>query len=522
MAYMVNKSYTNIGLLLVMVAAVTLWPREHTTLPALMQSVRPAFMLLTNQTDSIVPAILSERDKALYSEVFQAQKAKDWAKADETASRVHNTFLMGHVLAERYLSQGYQPTIKELTEWLDHYSDHPQAYSIYTLAAAKSPALASKLPTVRKRSVLSGYGTDSGASLRFTAEKTPAWQQGLDAWRAGNKAAAAKAFVSVANTKSLTAWQDSAASYWAWRALDATGQKSQAKTYLERAAEKGRSFYSILARRQLGMNTVETAAIELNESDVLSMLFEPPVRRAIALSQAGANIRAEQELRFAFPQADEAGKLRLLALAHHLNMASVQITMARQLEKTDRALEHALYPVPHWEPQDGFKIDPALIYALARQESGFQPTAISPAGAAGMMQLMPTTASMMKKNLGLSTDHHVTDPAFNLTLGQNYVRHLLTHSMVDGNLIYMLTAYNAGPARLLDWKKTISQNDPLLFIESIPFGETRAYVMQVMTNYWIYSELAGSPSPTVTSMANGYWPNYEVTVASKTIADRNG
>jgi len=97
-----------------------------------------------------------------------------------------------------------------------------------------------------------------------------------------------------------------------------------------------------------------------------------------------------------------------------------------------------------------------------------------------------------------------------MALGQDYVKHLLANDLVEGNLIFMLTAYNAGPGRLQEWKKSIEyKNDPLLFIESIPYPETRNYVMQVMTNYWIYSELTGSTTKSAKAILSGSWPSYQ-------------
>ena len=269
--------------------------------------------------------------------------------------------------------------------------------------------------------------------------------------------------------------------------MDATGKHDEAQTYLHMAAETPHSFYGILARKQLE----ETLGLDMEpgtlaDSDWLEMIGDPAVKRTVALAQAGLGELAEQELRVLFPQADSKDKPRLLALAHQLNLASVQIGMAAQLRHEGHELDYARYPIPNWQPKGGFKVDPSLIYALMRQESGFHASAISPGGALGLMQLMPETASFMQKQHNLSGN--VSEPVFNVTLGQDYVRHLLGNEMVGGNLIYMLAAYNAGPGRLAEWKESIGHDDdPLLFVESIPYAQTRHYVMQVMANYWIYS-----------------------------------
>jgi soluble lytic murein transglycosylase-like protein len=191
--------------------------------------------------------------------------------------------------------------------------------------------------------------------------------------------------------------------------------------------------------------------------------------------------------------------------------------MAKQLSGDGHARDFARYPVPNWQPEGGFRIDPMLMFSLMRQESGFRSSAVSSYGALGPMQLMPQTAFLMQKKMNggtlSATDaamDNVAEPILNITLGQHYVEHLLSNELVEGNLFYLLAAYNAGPGRLQEWKARMGQSDdPLLFVESIPYAQTRNYVMQVMTNYWIYSELLGTPNRSVYALLHGQWPSYE-------------
>lgn len=457
------------------------------------------------------PALLSEDDREHYQAVFRAQDKADWKQADALIRKIDNPLLLGHVLAERYLNRQYSSTPDELKRWLDRHADHPQAYAIQALAMAKNPSLKASPLDLRKPVNLSGYGDDSTSGRFANNAHASAWRQALNAWSNGRKSEAAKLFANIAKNKSLAESQSAAAAYWAYRAYHAEGKAAEAKKYLHAAANDARSFYSLLARKQLGLPLVaDSSSLQLTEGDWLDLTHAPATRRAIALAETGATDLAEQELRALFPKGGEREKLRLLMLAHNLKLAPVQIGMARQLSRYGHALDFALYPVPHWQPQDGFKVDPALIYALARQESGFKTSAVSPDGAMGLMQLMPQTASMMKRRLSIEAHDNAHDPSLNMALGQNYVLHLLENGLVDGNLIYMLTAYNAGPARLMEWKKTFANDDPLLFVESIPFTETRAYVMQVMTNYWVYSELAGTPSRSLAALAASRWPSYDI------------
>ena len=109
------------------------------------------------------------------------------------------------------------------------------------------------------------------------------------------------------------------------------------------------------------------------------------------------------------------------------------------------------------------------------------------------------------------------EPQYNMTLGQEYLRRLLTHPSIDNNMFKLLAAYNAGPGRLKRWHKKMSKHtshagladDPLLFIELLPAAETRAFVEKVMTNYWIYTlRFDGKMPKTLSATASGKWPAY--------------
>ncbi len=475
-------------------------------------------MILAGYSD--LPAMLSTKDRILYRDIFLAQKKADWKTADLLIARLSDRLLLGHILAERYLHKSYTTPPQKLTQWLEEYSDHPRAFDIYTLALAKSPKLKEGMPFIRKQSTLQGYGDDNGLARNGNDAFSLSWYKAMRAWRSNDKTLAAGIFAGLATKDDVPAWNNAAAAFWAWRSYSAIGEKKEALRYLKIAAAKPRSFYGILARKELKQSLgLDKQPVTLSDSDVLEIIGEPPIRRVIALSESGAVDLAEQELRTLFPQLEKEEQMRLLALAHKLNLASVQIAMAKHLSDKNRSLDFARYPVPHWQPHEGFSVDPALIYALARQESGFHNAAVSPAGALGIMQLMPKTAVLMKKRLKETPSHslissaHANEAVLNVTLGQSYVEHLLGNALVENNLLFMLTAYNAGPGRLMEWKKTIDYgNDPLLFLESIPFSETRNYVMQVMTNYWIYSELAGTPSMSLHALLKGQWPSYEPSI----------
>jgi soluble lytic murein transglycosylase len=183
----------------------------------------------------------------------------------------------------------------------------------------------------------------------------------------------------------------------------------------------------------------------------------------------------------------------VLALAQRANLAQLAIRLGpRVAEKDGRRHDTALYPIPAWRPAEGFTVDRALLYAFMRQESGFRPDARSPAGAIGLMQLMPATAAYIAKQDGLDGNPDLLDPAVNLSLGQRYILHLFEQPAVEGDLFRLVAAYNSGPGKLEEWQKRDGYNgDPLLFIESIPSRETRLFIERVLASYWIYRDRRG-------------------------------
>ena len=145
-----------------------------------------------------------------------------------------------------------------------------------------------------------------------------------------------------------------------------------------------------------------------------------------------------------------------------------------------------------------------------RQESRFIVDARSPAGVRGLMQLMPATAGYMaqKRFRGKARDK-LYAPDYNMMLGQKYLLHLLEDFSDGGNLFHMTTAYNGGPGNLQKWMKKVDyQDDPLLFIESLPSIETRLYIEHVFSNLWIYRHRLGQQVPSLEAILAGNWPIY--------------
>ena len=187
------------------------------------------------------------------------------------------------------------------------------------------------------------------------------------------------------------------------------------------------------------------------------------------------------------------------------------------------------YPVPRWQPNSGYLVDPALLFAMARQESRFQPKARSRSGARGILQLMPATARYiarlnpqsdqvlpLERTQRSTTDRAIEDTGHNLDLGQRYLTYLLGKEDIAGNLFFTLVGYNAGPGNLARWQDAYEyDDDPLLFIETIPSRETREYVEHVLANLWIYRLRLGQGTPSLERLLSGDWPMYVGVKATK-------
>jgi soluble lytic murein transglycosylase-like protein len=185
-------------------------------------------------------------------------------------------------------------------------------------------------------------------------------------------------------------------------------------------------------------------------------------------------------------------------------------------ETLDQAhlLDNKAYAPPRWQPRDGFTTDRALIYALMRHESNLNPNAISPRGAAGLMQLMPATAVSLCTETdlapaALAASGRLFEPEYNLHLGQAYVRQLAAAPQIDHNLVLLLAAYNAGPNKVREWLANRPASDPLLFMESLPLRETRNYVERVLPHYWAYRVALGQPLTSLRHLAAGVAPRLD-------------
>ena len=167
---------------------------------------------------------------------------------------------------------------------------------------------------------------------------------------------------------------------------------------------------------------------------------------------------------------------------------------------------HAAYPTPALQPAGGFTIDKSLVYAIVWQESRFNSLAVSPVGAVGLMQLMPTVGRQRRRRSdpAVRADPPSSTPARTCELGQAYIR-WLENNAGHYDLLRTIAAYNGGPTTLARTEALLGPDaDSLLVIESVPFAETRAYVKKVVAAYWTYRRQFGAPTRTLDAVASGH------------------
>lgn len=362
----------------------------------------------------------------------------------------------------------------------------------------------------------------ASAVAKASGTKVPMahWTAGLASWRLGEMEDAAWHFTQLANAKYVSDANRSGGAYWASRAYLATRRPAEAMDMLELAASNPATFYGILASRQLGVDPTRgggllvaedgvTAEAKVSPETLAQALKRPGVARAVALVQVGQIALAEDEMRRVHGKSKPADDAAIFVLARRWHLPAAQLEIANY--SSDPALLAGLYPVPDFQPDDGFKLDPALLYAFMRQESKFNSRATSRVGARGLMQLMPRTAVHVSNDRSLRSANkdRLYNPSYNMMLGQKYIQELMTDYKLEDNLFELLIAYNGGPGNLRKWKKTTEyQDDPLLFIESIPSRETRGFLEAVSRNFWMYRMTLGQDTPSLDLLAQGKWPGY--------------
>jgi soluble lytic murein transglycosylase len=285
------------------------------------------------------------------------------------------------------------------------------------------------------------------------------------------------------------------AAYWAGRSAAALGDQAGAVAWYRRAALHSASFYGQLARVELNGEAVltlapeptvdERAAFEAKELAALArMLIAVDDRRYLddVLKELAEKAETASEIGMIADYANAAGRPALLA------------RLGRSAAFDGKVYEKAAFPIPKIEGllKPAAEVEPSLLLGVARQESMFRRDAKSPAGARGLLQLIPSTARLVAKRSKqpYDRDRLLADHDYNAALGGHYLELLIER--FDGALPLVLAAYNAGPLRVKRWIET--HGDPresdrhamVDWIELIPYAETRNYVQRVLEGHEVY------------------------------------
>ena len=342
---------------------------------------------------------------------------------------------------------------------------------------------------------------------------------GLAAWRLDRTELSQSLFEASYAATLTSVGRRSAAAFWAARASLRGRNPAGYAPWMQRAAETPRTFYGLLARRALGqaiLTPEPTAPWTLGEADVDAVASLPGGMRAFALLQVAQAGRAEAELRrlWAETQEQPGFSRSILLVARKAGLLPLANEIASAMLPAD-ALAMRL-PTSRLRPTGGFRVDPALVYAMTRLESNFDADAVSRAGARGLMQLMPGTAGFVLRQSGRSAGKtRLHDPGTNLDLAQRYLVQMAQYGSVQSDLIRLLASYNSGPGNFARWGAELRHmGDPLLFIESVPNDETRAYIPRVLTYTWLYAAQLRLPAPSLDELAAGTWPRFYVTAGA--------
>ncbi len=293
--------------------------------------------------------------------------------------------------------------------------------------------------------------------------------------------------------------------YWRGRAAAAMGDDEAAREHYRAAGAHPITYYGQLALEELGETRLPLRRPEgLDLAAARERLEDVPAARALAfLHEAGLSDRT---IPLYWGLGDTLDDPALVAA---LGEAAAERGDARGLLALGRAavsrglpLDVYAYPtlgIPPFEPATD-AVDPALVYAIARQESAFHPQAVSHAGARGLMQLMPATARATAQRFGLSyaPERLLSDPSYNATLGSAHLAELIERW--GGSYILVFAAYNAGGGAVTRWIERFGDPrgggiDPIDWMEMISFPETRNYVQRVMENYQVYRRLLHEDRP---------------------------
>ena len=337
------------------------------------------------------------------------------------------------------------------------------------------------------------------------------WVAALAAWRQRDCTAAGQGFTRVAARANDTELR-AAGLFWASRADMQCGRPDLIEGRLKNAAQYRETFYGLLARQTLGIREPAGRPVDtMLASDWQTLARRPNIRVAAALAEIGENSLADEVIRQQARIGDASEFPALVRLTGVLNLPSTLVWLSHNGPVGANPPVEARFPAPNWTPDGGWRVDKALVFAHTLQESRFRTDVVSAAGAYGLMQVRPGAATDIARKQGRTFDRSALgNPGTNMEVGQSYLEQLRDQPCTGGLLPKVIAAYNAGPVPVEAWNAQVRDGgDPLLYIESIPFWETRGYVITVLRNYWMYEGQTGkTASPSRVALSQGLWPRF--------------
>lgn len=290
------------------------------------------------------------------------------------------------------------------------------------------------------------------------------------------------------------------AGYWLGRAHEAAGDTAAALEAYRFGARYQTSFYGLLAAERAGVPSDPALAGResfpgwRDAAFTRSSVFEA----AMLLLAAGEDRLGERFLTHLSETLDRTQIGQMGAMLAEMDRPHIQVMLGKRAAQYGLEMPGPYFALHPQVSQSSYPVPRALVLAIARRESEFDPSVISPAGARGFMQLMPGTASDVSRDLGLPYDRGrlLSDPVYNATLGAEYLAQMIAR--FDGNLVMTAAAYNAGPTRPEEWMQRFGDPrtgavDIVDWIEFIPFDETRNYIMRVAESVVVYRARLGEP-----------------------------
>ena len=292
------------------------------------------------------------------------------------------------------------------------------------------------------------------------------------------------------------------ADYWLGRAEEAAGRAAEAKAHYQSAARHQTAYYGLLAAEKLGLSLDAGLLDTTRPADWRQSAFANAsvLEAARLLVQAGDRTLAKRFFLHLGESLDATELAQLADLALTANEPHIAVLIGKAAAERGIIIPRAYYPVPDMVP-DGLAVSRALALAIARRESEFDPAARSKADARGLMQVLPSTAKIVAGELGVDYESGklLTDPAFNVQMGAGYLSKMVQE--FGPSIALVASGYNAGPGRPRRWigefgDPRLADTDIVDWVETIPFTETRTYVMRVVEGVVIYrAKLKGAVGP---------------------------